>query len=42
VLGYNELCGAQLGREFTRKLNRVTFAFQAHNPNQRIAADQPD
>jgi hypothetical protein len=36
VLEYNEPPGTQPGRDFTRKLDQGTFAFQAHDPKSVI------
>ncbi|HTG45235.1 MAG TPA: DUF1080 domain-containing protein [Verrucomicrobiae bacterium] len=36
VLEYNEPPGAEAGKEFTRKLDRGTFALQAHDPKSII------
>jgi hypothetical protein len=36
VLEYNEPPGAQPGKDFTRKLDQGTFAFQAHDPKSVI------
>lgn len=36
VLEYNEPSGAQAGKDFTRKLDSGTFAFQAHDPDSVI------
>ena len=36
VLEYNEPPGAQPGKDFTRKLNEGTFAFQAHDPKSIV------
>jgi hypothetical protein len=36
VLEYNEPAGAQPGKDFARKLNRGTFALQAHDPNSVV------
>jgi 3-keto-disaccharide hydrolase len=36
VLEYNEPPGAQAGKDFTRKLDQGTFAFQAHDPKSVI------
>src|SRR5436190_2017217 len=36
VLEYTEPPGAQAGREFTRKLDQGTFAFQAHDPKSIV------
>jgi hypothetical protein len=36
VLEYNEPPGAQPGKDFTRKLNEGTFAFQAHDPKSVV------
>jgi hypothetical protein len=36
VLEYNEPAGTQPGKDFSRKLNEGTFAFQAHDPKSVI------
>ena len=36
VLEYNEPSGAQAGRDFSRKLDEGTFAFQAHDPKSVV------
>ena len=36
VLEYNEPPGTQAGKDFTRKLDQGTFAFQAHDPKSVI------
>ena len=36
VLEYNEPPGAQAGKDFARKLDQGTFAFQAHDPKSVI------
>ena len=36
VLEYNEPPGATAGKDFTRKLDRGTFAFQAHDPKSIV------
>ncbi len=36
VLEYNEPLGTQPGKDFSRKLNEGTFAFQAHDPKSVI------
>ena len=36
VLEYKEPAGTQPGKDFTRKLNEGTFAFQAHDPKSVI------
>jgi len=36
VLEYNEPSGAAPGTDYTRKLDRGTFAFQAHDPNSVV------
>jgi len=36
VLEYNEPPGAQPGKDFTRKLDEGTFAFQAHDPKSVV------
>ncbi len=36
VLEYNEPAGTQAGKDFARKLNEGTFAFQAHDPKSVI------
>ena len=36
VLEYNEPPGTQPGKDFTRKLNEGTFAFQAHDPKSVV------
>ena len=36
VLEYNEPAGATPGKDFSRKLDQGTFAFQAHDPNSVV------
>ena len=36
VLQYTEPAGAQPGKDFTRKLDKGTFALQGHDPNSTI------
>lgn len=36
VLEYNEPAGAQAGKDFARKLDQGTFAFQAHDPKSVV------
>jgi hypothetical protein len=36
VLEYNEPPGTQAGKDFSRKLNQGTFAFQAHDPKSIV------
>lgn len=36
VLEYNEPAGAKAGKDFTRKLDSGTFAFQAHDPKSVV------
>lgn len=36
VLSYTEPAGANAGSDFTRKINKGTFAFQAHDPGSKV------